>query len=103
MQGMPIKAGATWLRQAISAEKGINEKVADKIGELLLSNDPMKMKRAMQLLNMRAGAAQRIASRMAAHQKFWSNEAYGVGPDVARRTPVIGNVVNRLFPASPDR
>jgi len=101
MQGMPIKAGATWLRQAISAEKGINEKVADKIGELLLSNDPTKMKRAIQLLNMRQGAAQRIAARMAAHQKFWSNEAYGVGEDVARRTPVVGNVVNKLFPANP--
>jgi len=101
MQGMPVKAGATWLRQAISAEKGINEKVADKIGDLLLSNDPTKMQRAIQLLNMRQGAAQRIAARMAATQKLFGNEAYGVGEDVARRTPVVGNIVNRLFPASP--
>jgi hypothetical protein len=103
MQGMPVKAGATWLRQAISAEKGINEKVADKIGELLLSNDPTKMKRAIQLLNMRQGAAQRVAERLASVSKFAANEGYGVGSDIARRTPVVGQIVNRLFPASPSR
>jgi hypothetical protein len=101
MRGQPVQASATWLRQAISSEKGINEKVADKIGDLLLSNDPTKMRRAIQLLNMRQGAAQRIAARMAATQKLFGNEAYGVGEDVARRTPVVGTILNRLSPASP--
>lgn len=66
IEGRPIRAVATAIRQVIFGEKGINERVADRIADMLLSNDPQKMTNALKTLGRKQGAVQRLVKRLSA-------------------------------------
>jgi len=60
LEGHPMQAAATAIRQIIKGEQGINEKVADKMAEMLLSKDPTKIQNAIKMLKKKERVLGRI-------------------------------------------
>lgn len=64
MDGKPGQAAGAVVRQAIAGEKGISASVADKLANLLLSNDPAQIKRAMTSLARKERALGRVKAAL---------------------------------------
>lgn len=70
LEGRPVQAAATAVRQVLQGERGINEKVATQLGDMLLSTDPQKIKNAIAILSRKQGALERIQQRINAASSY---------------------------------
>jgi hypothetical protein len=72
MDGKMIPAAATAVRQIVKGEKGLNEKVASQLSDMLLSTDPQNVANAIQVLSKRQGALERLHRRLSAIGSYGS-------------------------------
>lgn len=64
MAGQPVQAAASAVRQVVKGETGLNEKVAERLSDMLLSTEPSKVQAAIAALSKRQGALERIHKRI---------------------------------------
>jgi hypothetical protein len=75
LEGKPVQAAASALRQALKGEQGINDKVAKELGDMLLSTDPATVQRAIDTLSRKQGALERIQQRINSASTYGSATA----------------------------
>ena len=79
LEGEPVKAGRAAFRQILQGEKGIGEKVADRLSDMLLSNDPQKIVNAVKMLEKREAALEKLKAALMPANRFIATEVAGSG------------------------
>lgn len=64
MDGQFKEAAGSAVRQVLKGETGLSEKVAENLGNMLLSTDPQKVQNAIKVLSRRQDALQRLHQRL---------------------------------------